>query len=102
MSRHVLIIHGWSDTSISFHALADFLNRHNYQTKELWLGDYISMDDDVRVADVGKRMGRLIDGMIAAGSLPNTFDLIVHSTGGLVAREWLTSHCRGRAEDCPM
>jgi hypothetical protein len=60
------------------------------------------MDDDVRVADVGKRMGSVIDDMIDAGILPQSFDVIVHSTGGLVAREWLTSHYRGRAQECPM
>lgn len=102
MVRQVLIIHGWSDTSKSFHSLADFLRGHNYQTTDLWLGDYISMDDDVRVADVGKRMGSVIDDMITAGSLPKSFDVIVHSTGGLVAREWLTSHYRGRAQESPM
>ncbi len=102
MPRQVLIIHGWSDTSKSFHALANFLGKHDYRTTELWLGDYISMDDDVRVADVGKRMARVIDDMIKAGSLPKSFDVIVHSTGGLVAREWLTSHYQGRAQECPM
>lgn len=102
MSRQVLIIHGWSDTSKSFHALAGFLEQHNYQATELWLGDYISMDDDVRVADVGKRMGQVIDDMMGKGRLPDSFDVIVHSTGGLVAREWLTSHYRGRAQECPM
>ncbi len=102
MARQVLIIHGWSDTSKSFHALADFLKGNHYQVSELWLGDYISMDDDVRVADVGKRMGRVIDNMIDTGKLPDSFDVIVHSTGGLVAREWLTSHFLGRAQECPM
>lgn len=102
MPRQVLIIHGWSDTSKSFHALANFLRDHNYQATELLLGDYVSMDDDVRVADVGKRMGRVIDDMIETGKLPDSFDVIAHSTGGLVVREWLTSHYRGRAEKCPM
>lgn len=102
MNRHVLIIHGWSDTSKSFHALAAFLRRHNYSTSELWLGDYISMDDDVRVADVGRRMARVIDDLIQTGGLPGSFDVVVHSTGGLVAREWLTSHYRERAQWCPM
>jgi len=102
MPRQVLIIHGWSDTSKSFHALADFLQQHNYQATELWLGDYISMDDDVRVADVGKRMAQVIDDLMGQGALPETFDVIVHSTGGLVAREWLTAHYRGRAQACPM
>jgi pimeloyl-ACP methyl ester carboxylesterase len=102
MPRQVLIVHGWSDTSKSFHALAEFLKSKGYKATELWLGDYISMDDDVRVADVGKRMGQLIDEMIAANKLESSFDVIVHSTGGLVAREWLTRKYRGKAETCPM
>ena len=51
MARQVLIIHGWSDTSHSFHSLAAFLAGHGYAPKLLWLGDYISRDDDVRVED---------------------------------------------------
>ncbi len=102
MPRQVLIIHGWSDTSKSFHALADFLSTHGFQVTELWLGDYISMDDDVRVADVGKRMGQVIDEMIASNKLASSFDVIVHSTGGLVAREWLTKKYQGMADKCPM
>lgn len=102
MPKQVLIIHGWSDTSKSFKSLANFLEVNNYVATELWLGDYISMDDDVRIADVGKRMGQVIDDMIAKDSLSKSFDVIVHSTGGLVAREWLTSHYRSRAQECPM
>lgn len=102
MPRQVLIIHGWSDTSKSFRSLAGFLEAYNYQATELWLGDYISMDDDVRVADVGKRMGLVFDDLIHQGNLAKSFDVIVHSTGGLVVREWLTAHYRGRAQECPM
>lgn len=102
MARQVLIIHGWSDTSKSFHPLANFLDLNGYQATELWLGDYISMDDDVRVADVGKRMGEVIDELITADKLPDSFDVIVHSTGGLVAREWLTKRYQGIADKCPM
>lgn len=102
MPRQVLIIHGWSDTSKSFHSLADFLNTNGFKVTELWLGDYISMDDDVRVADVGKRMGQVIDEMIASEKLASPFDVIVHSTGGLVVREWLTKKYQGAADRCPM
>lgn len=102
MARQVLIIHGWSDTSHSFHSLAAFLAAHAYAPKLLWLGDYISRDDDVRVEDVGKRMGEVIAGMSKSGDLDKSFDVIVHSTGRLVAREWLTSWYKGSAEQCPM
>lgn len=102
MTKQVLIVHGWSDTSTSFRSLARFLAAHGYTPVNLWLGDYISCDDDVRIEDVGKRMGELIDQMIAAGELAKPFDMIVHSTGGLVARQWLTAHYQGRSEECPM
>lgn len=81
MEKYVLIIHGWSDTSKSFHALAEFLRKNNYAATELWLGDYISLDDDVRVADVGKKMGQVIDDIMEKAELPPLFDVIVHSTG---------------------
>lgn len=101
-ARQVLIVHGWSDSSKSFHALARFLGRHGYEAKLLWLGDYISRDDDLRVEDVAKRMGEVIEERMAKGELAASFDMIVHSTGGLVARAWLTTRYAGCAELCPM
>ena len=52
----------------------------------IWLGDYKSLDDDVRIEDVGKRMEAVLRQLIDEGPLVPPFDLIVHSTGGLVAR----------------
>lgn len=101
-ARQVLIVHGWSDTSKSFRALARFLADHGYDARLLWLGDYISRDDDLRVEDVARRMGEVIDERMAKGELDKSFDMIVHSTGGLVARAWLTARYRGMAEQCPM
>jgi hypothetical protein len=71
-------------------------------SKLLRLGGYISRDNDVRVAYVGKRMGEVIDGLAKSGELEKSFDIIVHSTGGLVARKWLTSRHKGSADKCPM
>lgn len=100
--RQVLIVHGWNDSSKSFRALARFLNRRGYEAKLLWLGDYISRDDDLRVEDVARRMGEVIDERMADGRLDKSFDMVVHSTGGLVARAWLTTRYRGCADQCPM
>lgn len=102
MARQVLIIHGWSDHSKSFLPLADFLSAHGYEPRVLWLADYISEDDDVRVADVAKRMSIVIGDMITSGTLDKSFDVIVHSTGGLVARAWLTGWYSNDPKACPM
>jgi pimeloyl-ACP methyl ester carboxylesterase len=88
--RQVLILHGWSDTSASFHTLAAALRSNGYQTTPVWLGDYISKDDDVSIPDVAKRMEEVLQQLVTAGSVATPFDMIVHSTGGLVARTWLT------------
>src|SRR4051794_8106953 len=92
MAAQVAIVHGWSDTSKSFYSLRDFLVGNGYQAAQIWLGDYVSMDDDVRVEDVGRRMEIVIREAIAANKLTVPFDLIVHSTGGLVAREWISRY----------
>ncbi|MBK82064.1 MAG: hypothetical protein CMQ43_14235 [Gammaproteobacteria bacterium] len=90
MPSQIAIVHGWSDSSKSFRDLRDFLAANGFQVRQIWLGDYISMDDDVRVEDVAKRMNDVVNSLIEAGELTVPFDLIVHSTGGLVAREWIS------------
>src|SRR5215216_1533544 len=92
MPAQIAIVHGWSDTSKSFRALRDFLRANGFQATQIWLGDYVSTDDDVRIEDVGKRMERVIRQAIQDGKLTVPFDLIVHSTGGLLAREWITRY----------
>ncbi|HZF14247.1 MAG TPA: alpha/beta fold hydrolase [Thermoanaerobaculia bacterium] len=89
----VLILHGWSDTSKSFRPLASFLAANGYDTVPVWLGDYISLDDDVGVQDVAKRLDAEVREQLQSQRLQAPFDMIVHSTGGLVAREWLSSYC---------
>ena len=101
MPAQVAIVHGWSDSSNSFHTLRDFLTANGYQTTQIWLSDYVSMDDDVRVEDVGKRIERVIRAAIDAHQLTVPFDLIVHSTGGLVVREWLSRYYPD-GQNCPV
>ncbi len=101
MPAQVAILHGWSDNSRSFEPLADFLRRNGYKAVPIWLGDYRSMDDDVRIEDVAKRMERVVQGLRDEGTLTAPFDLIVHSTGGLVARQWLSTYFPGELQ-CPV
>ena len=92
MARQVAILHGWSDTSESFHDLRTFLSKKGFLVTEIWLGDYRSKDDDVRIPDVSKRMQSVLSSMMEKGDLTAPFDLVVHSTGGLVAREWVARY----------
>ncbi len=86
----VAIIHGWSDSHASFLPLRAFLEANGHAAKDIWLSDYLSLNDDVRVEDVATRMQQVIAAALAAGELTAPFDVIAHSTGGLGVREWLT------------
>ncbi len=93
--NQVVILHGWSDTSDSFAPLANFLEDRDFRVLDLFLADYLSMDDDVSIEDAAKAMQSAVEARIASAELKPPFDLIVHSTGGLVARTWLAAYCAG-------
>lgn len=101
-NRDVLIVHGWSDTSKSFSPLVDFLKSSGFNAVGLWLGDYISLDDDVKIEDVAKRMEALVRDKLLEGEIKAPFDMIVHSTGGLVARQWISTYYLDDVSQCPM
>jgi hypothetical protein len=89
MTNPIIIIHGWSDTSDSFTGLkADIEKRTQRPTQELFLADWISLDDSVSISDVAEAMDRAW----TEHKLPRTrrsVDVVVHSTGALVVREWI-------------
>jgi pimeloyl-ACP methyl ester carboxylesterase len=99
MQNPVIIIHGWSDSAHSFKYLSSYLNSRGFNAVDVWLADYISLEDDVRVEDVAKMMEHVINQMHSPAA---KYDLIVHSTGGLVAREWISTFYKGRVNECPV
>lgn len=86
MPRPIVILHGWSDTSDSFKDIGTALHT---DTVQIFLGNYISLDDQVTVPDLATALSRIW----VTRNLPTTprsVDVIVHSTGALVIREWMT------------
>lgn len=87
--RPIVMIHGWSAVSEELEPLATLLRaRLKRRTLIIRLGDYLSMEDEVRFDDLVSAMDRAWD----AESLPRTkgsVDAVVHSTGGLIIRDWL-------------
>ncbi len=105
MAEQVVILHGWSDSSKSFEPLAHFLRQAGFDAVPMFLGDYISLRDDVTIDDITKRMEEVIAERLALPDgvpekLGPRFHLLVHSTGGLVARRWIARYYDGRP--CPV
>ena len=72
--------------------VGELLAAKGYETSDVFLGGYPSMDDDVRIADSGRRLNAVIAEMQGDGRLPARFHVIVHSTGALVARWWMAEY----------
>ncbi len=90
--RPIVILHGWSDTSATFEPLARLLRARLWREVSIVsLADYVSMEDEVRFDDVAEAM----DVAWRRHGLPRgkgAVDAVVHSTGGLVVRDWLARH----------
>lgn len=99
--RPVVILHGYSDNYTSFEPLANFLKAHGFNIIPIWLSDYKSMNDEITIQDLGEAMGQAL----ARENIPterHSFDLICHSTGGLVVRAYLQHYFSGKPNLCPI
>jgi len=99
----VIFIHGWSvdDTSaygLLPEALAEQANQHELkiEIKHIWLGRYISFNDEVSIADVARAFHDSLHDQVSdgIGGIAD-FSCITHSTGGPVVREWLNRFYQG-------
>ncbi|MDP1933117.1 MAG: hypothetical protein Q8L60_16835 [Gammaproteobacteria bacterium] len=89
--KPLVVIHGWSDEASSFLPLASAIEQVAHRpVQTLFLGNYVSLDDDVQMKD-------LVQGLTRAWkreklpTSPGSVDVIIHSTGGLVVRDWMHS-----------
>jgi len=89
----LVILHGWSDSAASFKRLGQRLVDLGVasQVVDVRLGDYITLDDDVTYDDLTHAMMRAWQNESALkNAAPGSVDVVVHSTGGLVIRDWMT------------
>lgn len=87
--KPLIIIHGWSDSADSFIPLAEAIEKRTQRSVEqLWLGNYVSLDDDVQMKDLVYGLSRAWkDRKLPTAA--KAVDVIIHSTGGLVIRDWM-------------
>lgn len=90
----VLVIHGYSATGEDLLPWKQALADAGIAAEEIEIGNYISLNNEVTIKDIGEGFDRalhLSDFAKEIGTDDWTFDAIVHSTGMLVMRQWLTS-----------
>lgn len=88
----LIIIHGWSDTHKSFARLGRRLVADGVvpEVAHVRLGDYVSLDDDVTFDDLIHAL-QIAWTREQLPTAPRSVDVVVHSTGGLVLRYWMTT-----------
>lgn len=105
MAEKMLIIHGYSDSSMSFKSLRDFFVEHlKIDKKDVFHTDYASMDDQATFRDFADKLDTDYSKHFDKGERIN---VACHSTGALVVRSWLALRRQRQIElglkiDCPV
>ncbi len=92
--NRTLLIHGYSASGLEFQKWKAALIKANIDTATIEIGNYISLNNEITIKDLGEAFDRALQlTKWSAGSKDDswTFDAIVHSTGMLIVRQWLTS-----------
>jgi len=92
MTIPLVLIHGYSDTAKGFKQWRDILIRKkNLDRSKVHLINYTTLANEVTIRDIAEGFNRAL--LHEAGIAENEpFDAIVHSTGMLVIRAWLTRY----------
>lgn len=88
----IIVLHGWSDSFTSFKDVQQIIhNGLGLPVVDIHLADWLSLQDEVTMTDLAEAMQQA---WLAKGlSLdPRAHDVVVHSTGALVVREWMTRY----------
>lgn len=90
-SRPVVLVHGYSDRGESFAPWRDALLAAGRTAAEISTCSYQTLTNELTIKDVAEGFDRALQERAGLGAR-EPFDAIVHSTGMLVLRSWLTSY----------
>lgn len=95
MPNTLVLIHGYSDQGKSFTAWRDRLKDRYEKTEQICICDYVSLTNEVTIKDLAEGFDLALKER-ADLKEDEPFDAIVHSTGMLVIRSWLTTYPKRR------
>jgi hypothetical protein len=91
MARPLVLIHGYSAQGKDFENLKQALVSRGIDSKDIDICNYISLNNEVTIKDIAEGLDRAFRMHQVFGNETQEFDAIVHSTGMLVLRAWLTN-----------
>lgn len=87
----VVLLHGYGARARSLLRWRDELIARGYDATAIHLGEFISLSNEITIKDIAEGFDRALRLRAGLGA-EEPFDAIVHSTGGLVIREWLATY----------
>lgn len=91
-NKPIVVLHGWSDNYESFRNLAEFLHdRLQRPVIDIDLVDWVSLDDELTYGDLRYAFEQAWKAS-KLPTAPGSVDAVVHSTGALVIRDWMTAY----------
>ncbi|ULL16015.1 alpha/beta hydrolase [Paenibacillus sp. H1-7] len=93
--RPIVLIHGYSDTGEAFQTWVNRLCEKGRDPQSLHVCSYESLTNEVTIPDIAEGFDRALREEIGLKE-DEAFDAIVHSTGMLVIRSWLTVYAKRR------
>ena len=91
MPRPLVLIHGYSADAKAFAALQRALLDRHIASTDINICNYISLNNEISVKDIAEGLDRAYRNHPLLKNDGQEFDCIVHSTGMLVLRSWLTN-----------
>jgi hypothetical protein len=92
MGRPLVLIHGYSDRGESFFPLRDALKQRGTDVLDVDICTYVSLNNEITIKDIGEGLERAFRNHPVLKDETQEFDAVVHSTGMLVLRSWLTNY----------
>ena len=91
MPRPIVLIHGYSAEGLDFKPLCERFSQPGNPAIDLNIGNYVSLNNEITIKDIAEGFDRALRNNSKLDK-DQEFDAIVHSTGMLVIRCWLTNY----------
>lgn len=94
-ARPVVFVHGYSASERAFARWREILEAKGYEASSIHVSTYQSLTNEVTVKDLAEAFDRALRVQVGLDR-DEPFDAVVHSTGMLVVRAWLTAYRQRR------
>src|SRR3954470_7390078 len=94
MSRPIVLLHGYSASAKSLGPWRDRLVARGYPVAGVHVGEYVTLSNEITIKDIAEAFDRALS--VSGPGADAEFDVIVHSTGGLGIRSWLSPYAARR------